>query len=65
MHATRIKLLPKNTVIFHTVSEQRFTGTIESLPTPNRAATSRRLVFVTFVCYVNSKLTIVSLSLKW
>lgn len=37
MHATRIKLLPKNTVIFHTVSDDRYSGTIESLPIPSRA----------------------------
>lgn len=38
MHATRIKLLPKNTVIFHNVSEERFCGTIESMPIQSRPA---------------------------
>uniref|UniRef100_H2Z8A1 CSD domain-containing protein n=1 Tax=Ciona savignyi TaxID=51511 RepID=H2Z8A1_CIOSA len=32
MHATRIKVLPKGSVIFHTVTDQAYTGIVETLP---------------------------------
>ncbi|XP_077970092.1 cold shock domain-containing protein E1-like isoform X2 [Styela clava] len=32
LHATRITVLPKGTVIFHTMSEKTYTGVIDSMP---------------------------------
>nr|XP_002127595.1 cold shock domain-containing protein E1-like [Ciona intestinalis] len=42
MHATRIRVLPKGTVIFHIISDQSFTGIVEALPgaSPNTAPKS-------------------------
>uniref|UniRef100_F6YAH3 Cold shock domain-containing protein E1 n=1 Tax=Ciona intestinalis TaxID=7719 RepID=F6YAH3_CIOIN len=50
MHATRIRVLPKGTVIFHIISDQSFTGIVEALPgaSPNTAPKRYNSLNVTF-----------------
>ena len=42
MHATRISILPKNSVVFHSVSSERYYGKIVMLPSVSNRAAIRR-----------------------